>query len=237
MVEWVENCEICNTGLCSRMDQLIAEGKSEREAARVMEEEARAKAKQQGLDDLISANAIRKRYQWHTGRVSPTKEKKSRCIRCGNEFPVLNMHHYQGFSYCDVCLKARKETDKEQKEKEAAEEKIPWCPNCRHHRVYKTKEGNWSEFCRTCQKKVNKLKEDIEKEKDLDAIPVDPEAQKAWNGIPDLISQLTSSIKDARVQKIEPDLYESIRTQAYELESHLSFKLQKLGEYFITVSA
>jgi hypothetical protein len=59
MTTWLKNCEICNTGLCSHLDELKAKGMSEREAARKMSVES---------DGIYSEEHIRKRYRYHTGR-------------------------------------------------------------------------------------------------------------------------------------------------------------------------
>jgi len=37
MVIWLKECEICDAGLCVRMDALKSEGRTQREAARIME--------------------------------------------------------------------------------------------------------------------------------------------------------------------------------------------------------
>jgi hypothetical protein len=57
-VSWLKDCEICNVGLCKRIDGLKAEGKSVREAARIMESES---------DNLWEADKIRDRYRYYKG--------------------------------------------------------------------------------------------------------------------------------------------------------------------------
>ena len=64
---WLKDCEICNTGLCKRMDDLTGfHGLPEREAARVMEAEA---ATAIGTK-IWTAEQIRARYQRHAGGAS-----------------------------------------------------------------------------------------------------------------------------------------------------------------------
>ncbi len=67
-VKWLKDCEICNTGLCKQMAEHKEVGKTEREAARMMEEEC---------DGLWSAKNIRDRYRYYTkvrgGGISATR--------------------------------------------------------------------------------------------------------------------------------------------------------------------
>lgn len=72
-VPWLKDCEICNTGLCSRMDDLVENGAmSVREASRIMSEEA---------GNVWNDNEIRHRYRYYkgtkvkTGRKPPTLSK------------------------------------------------------------------------------------------------------------------------------------------------------------------
>lgn len=53
---WLKDCEICNVGLCSCLDELVEKGMSIREAARRMEKES---------EGLYSESAIRNRYQYY----------------------------------------------------------------------------------------------------------------------------------------------------------------------------
>lgn len=59
---WQKDCEICNVGLCNRIDGLKDEGKSIREAARIMESES---------DGLWDADKIRARYKYYKGGRKP----------------------------------------------------------------------------------------------------------------------------------------------------------------------
>lgn len=64
MTEWLQGCEICNGGLCARMDELRAQGRTTREAAKICETEA---AECIGYP-LWTAAQIRRRYQNHKGQ-------------------------------------------------------------------------------------------------------------------------------------------------------------------------
>jgi len=65
--KWLQGCSVCNVGLCSRMDELIAEGKTETSAARILEGEA---FEANGGVLSISRNAIRNRYaKYKKGRT------------------------------------------------------------------------------------------------------------------------------------------------------------------------
>lgn len=56
--KWLKDCEICNVGLCKRVDELTAKGASIRDAARTMEKESRG---------LWDASKIRDRYRYYKG--------------------------------------------------------------------------------------------------------------------------------------------------------------------------
>lgn len=63
-VPWLKGCEVCTAGLCGRMEELRASGLSERKAAKRMEEEAA-----QAIGEPVwSAEQIRRRYLYHTGK-------------------------------------------------------------------------------------------------------------------------------------------------------------------------
>ncbi|MEE8399997.1 MAG: hypothetical protein V3S89_13385 [Desulfobacterales bacterium] len=72
-VPWLKDCEICNTGLCNRMDDLVKDGaRSVREASRMMSEES---------GNVWNDNEIRHRYRYYkgtkvkAGRKPPTPTK------------------------------------------------------------------------------------------------------------------------------------------------------------------
>jgi hypothetical protein len=77
-VNWLKDCDICNTGICKRFDELTApaskggKGLSEREAAKVMEKEA----EEQIGTKVWSAEQIRRRYAYHTGKWENDKKPK-----------------------------------------------------------------------------------------------------------------------------------------------------------------
>lgn len=62
--EWLKGCEVCNAGLCKKMDALIESGLSQRKAAKVLVEEQK-----ETLGQVVySANALRHRYCDHTNK-------------------------------------------------------------------------------------------------------------------------------------------------------------------------
>jgi len=60
-MNWIKNCEICNTGLCKTVDERKEKGQSERAACRDMSGES---------EGLYSEDAILHRYRYHTGKVN-----------------------------------------------------------------------------------------------------------------------------------------------------------------------
>ena len=63
MANWIQNCQICNDGLCIRMEELKKTNLSERQAAEVMMEEALELHPE--LKEEFSADKIRMRYRYH----------------------------------------------------------------------------------------------------------------------------------------------------------------------------
>ena len=63
MANWIQNCQICNDGLCIRMEELKKTNLSERQAAKVMMEEAWGMHPE--LKEEFSADKIRMRYRYH----------------------------------------------------------------------------------------------------------------------------------------------------------------------------
>ena len=96
MTKWLNGCEICNTGLCSRFNELIQSGKSQRSASHILERE-----QLKSLDAVIySAGALRKRYadNKHNGKkMVRNVPKKETCavsdlnslIESGKKFPTI----------------------------------------------------------------------------------------------------------------------------------------------------
>lgn len=65
--KWLQGCEICNTGLINRVDELVAGGISVRKACKLMAEEGERK-----IGDMVySEAAIRARYRLHKGLREP----------------------------------------------------------------------------------------------------------------------------------------------------------------------
>ena len=68
--EWLKGCEICNAGLCARIDELIDQGMSRRRAAKELEKDQR----EQLGEVVYSAEALRNRFQTNRkskiGRIS-----------------------------------------------------------------------------------------------------------------------------------------------------------------------
>lgn len=58
--QWLQGCSICNVGLCARVDEIIAEGKTFRAATRILEAEA---FEANGHVLALSREAIRQRYR------------------------------------------------------------------------------------------------------------------------------------------------------------------------------
>ena len=68
---WLKGCEVCNAGLCKRMDELIESGLSQRKAAQSLEDEQK-----ETLGAVVySAGALRGRYLLHTGKRDPHPDK------------------------------------------------------------------------------------------------------------------------------------------------------------------
>lgn len=55
-INWLKDCELCNNGVCKRIDDLKESGLSERAAAKQME---------QDCDGLRDASKIRDRYRYY----------------------------------------------------------------------------------------------------------------------------------------------------------------------------
>jgi len=63
-IYWLKECEICDAGLCRRMDELQEAGYTQRESARIMEDEAA-----ECLGEVLwKAPQIRRRYLYHSGK-------------------------------------------------------------------------------------------------------------------------------------------------------------------------
>ena len=67
-MSWLKGCEICNTGLINRIDELVEKGQiSLNKACKLMEKEG-----EKQIGDLVySASALRSRYRYHKGLRDP----------------------------------------------------------------------------------------------------------------------------------------------------------------------
>ncbi len=64
-IEWMNGCELCNTGICNQMNEYIEkEEMGEREASRKMAEEC---------EDLWTASQIYDRFRYHTNKKKSQK--------------------------------------------------------------------------------------------------------------------------------------------------------------------
>ena len=64
---WIEDCQICNAGLCSKVDAYKEDGYKVREACKLMEDEA---------DGAYTAEQIRKRYAYYKGGRKPPNSRE-----------------------------------------------------------------------------------------------------------------------------------------------------------------
>lgn len=78
-IEWQfqvgTSCAYCKDGLCQRMNQLMEDGHSQREASRIMEDEAEGKWK---------ANTIRIFFKREMGTIVPTPQKNKNTTNGGD---------------------------------------------------------------------------------------------------------------------------------------------------------
>lgn len=73
MTEWLKGCEVCDAGLCARVDELKGQGISERQASKMLEDDQK-----EHLGDVVySANILRSRYKYLKGGRKPTTPAKS----------------------------------------------------------------------------------------------------------------------------------------------------------------
>lgn len=76
MAEWLKGCEICDAGLCARVDELKDQGMSERQASKVLEDDQ----KDQLGEVVYPWTALRVRYiriKGGTIRTTPQKTPKT----------------------------------------------------------------------------------------------------------------------------------------------------------------
>lgn len=65
---WIKDCEMCNAGACTRLDELKSDGYKIREASRIMEQEC---------DGVYTANQIRDRYHYYRSGGKPTNSHET----------------------------------------------------------------------------------------------------------------------------------------------------------------
>jgi len=185
MANWIQNCQICNDGLCIRMEELKKTNLSERQASQVMMEEALNSYPQ--LKKEFAADKIRMRYRYHMKRrkveeILPPDSQFAgwpMCKACGNT-RVKEKFHLPGsgkpldpeeHGLCNRCY----------------HEQLPKCKSCET-----TLDGQvYSHgLCRFCRKKELRgaAKEDVnkrldERQKEFDETPVDTETEEFWTDL------------------------------------------------------
>ncbi len=102
---WIDNCKICNDGVCSQIDEYRGKGMSVRAAAEKMAGDC---------DGKFTADQIRGRWKFHAkgqgGRTSPTmsddlilaKAETIKAIRCARKRIVETME-----CVCEYCERDR----------------------------------------------------------------------------------------------------------------------------------
>ena len=185
MTNWIQNCQICNDGLCIRMEDLKKTGLSDRRAAEVMQEEA-----YDSYPDLkteFSASRIRDRYRYHmqgkkVGEIPPPDSQFAgwpMCKVCGSN-RVVEKPHWDGsgkplepeeHGQCQSCYN----------------DQLPKCKSC-GTTLYGNVFGHG--LCRFCRKKDLRgaAKEDVkqrldERQKEFDETPVDTETEEFWTDL------------------------------------------------------
>ena len=132
MANWIQNCQICNDGLCIRMEDLKLEGHSERTAAEIMQKEAYLKYPE--LKDEFSESRIRDRYRYHmrkkVGEIPPNSSAVYRvpdCKKCGARSVIMSPKTEEPMEHglCHQCrseeLAPERERKAEQRAKKAKE--------------------------------------------------------------------------------------------------------------------
>lgn len=113
---WLKDCEICNAGLCKRMDELTQGGKglSEREAAKVMEAEAAASIGEK----VWNAEQIRHRYLYHSGKRSGAKRtrdvEEESAATCEEFYFILAQLNTDYYQFTPVGLRMLREPNIEE---------------------------------------------------------------------------------------------------------------------------
>ena len=88
-MSWLKGCEICNTGLINRIDELVEKGKIPlTKACKLVEKEG-----EKQIGDLVySSEAIRSRYRYHKGLNDPNTSPSAQRSKIGeNNQPTMEI--------------------------------------------------------------------------------------------------------------------------------------------------
>ena len=226
MANWIQNCQICNDGLCIRMEELKKTNLSERQAAEVMMEEALELHPE--LKEEFSADKIRMRYRYHMNgkkveEFLPIMPAWPMCKKCG-QGPVLSEFNQGSIEPAEhgLCRDCNSNENREQK---------PDCRECGgpiHRTVYS------HGLCETCRKKeLRKAKsEDADKrleerQKEIDLTPVDTKTEEFWTDLIEKFGTITADIQvdDAipfgKVEDETLDKIKGFRHQLFNLYGYL----------------
>ena len=124
MTDWLKGCEVCNSGLCTKFDELINAGCGHREAARQLEEE-----QQEKLGEIVfSSSSLLSRYYRNKPQVfrNETPQESD-----GEEWPMCSECKVRpvnpnGKGICRSCNKKMRDEEKYRKNKEVFEQ-TPIC--------------------------------------------------------------------------------------------------------------
>jgi hypothetical protein len=203
MANWIQNCQICNDGLCIRMEELKKTDLSEREAAEVLMYEALDSFPE--LKKEFSADKIRMRYRYHmkgkrVEEILPADSPFSgwpMCKVCGST-RVTEKHHWHGSG--DPL-----EPEEHGLCKDCYSDQLPKCKSCE---ATLNGKANSHGLCKWCRKKeLREAKQEDaqtmldEREKEFNQISVDAETEEFWN---DLIGKFETIIAEIQVDDAVP---------------------------------
>lgn len=227
MTSWIQNCQICNDGLCIRMENLKKEGHSERAAAEIMQEEAYDSYPE--LKKEFAAERIRRRYKYHwkekgkreVGQIVPSWPM---CKTCGirpvdESFDPVNRRNSTPAEH-GLCQHCHWEEQKNKK------------PACRKCDGYIRGEVYGHGLCESCRKKElhEKKRSDVNKkldvrQKEVDQIPIDTETEDFWTDLIDKFAVITISgnggIPRGKVGDEKLENIKGFRSQLFTLVDYL----------------
>jgi len=89
-MSWLKGCEICNTGLINRIDELVEKGQiSLNKACKLMGKEG-----ERQIGDLVySSEAIRTRYRYHKGLIDPNSSPSAQRSKAGQNNQLSLPNH------------------------------------------------------------------------------------------------------------------------------------------------